>query len=1481
VEVDANTPAAQLTFSPIITSPIQSPYQFKVTYADNTAINVATISSNPDTIIRVTGPNGFDQLAHLVSVSPATNGSPIVATYEVVAPGGVWNGILQDGFYTVSIEPNTVADTNGNFVEPHALGQFRIAIPLNLVVTNANDSGPGSLRDAIIAANNNSDAPDTITFSNFFNTPQTITLDLGELEITDALTIVGPGAKFATLKGVNSRIFTIDTPDYGLQVSFSGLTMTGGNGNSTVTFSSFPASGGGAIFNLDEALLIDGCVITGNTALGSSDFGGGILLDGQLGSLKLTNSIISNNSASQGGGGISVQNGSIVTIQNCTISSNHVASIGGGSGGGINIANSNPNNGGGGVANVTIEGSTISHNVAFNGGGIFQSGGNGAKLVTVLNITNSTISGNVAQGNGGGISFGNYTNLTIQNATITGNAARVRGGGIAGPSYVASYSGGMNAVVINTIVAGNKNKFTPDLSFGSATNVPMQVINSLIGAVDASMTKITAINSQVGTVAAPLDPLLGPLTDNGGATATHTSTSSLIINKGIGNPIVNLTTLTAIAGSGDTTINVVSATPISVGLAIRIDAEIMTVTAVIGTTIIVLRGQQGTTAAAHSSGASVVEVVSALPANDQRGPGYPRQIGTVDIGAVEMDTTKPTASGQFNPVTLPGAASHTITVTFTDDLALNVATIKNNNNAIRVTGPNGFSVLATYVSLDNPSNGTPRVATYQFTTPVNGAAGWDYTDNGNYTVSIEPNQIADVNGNFVAAGVINAIQVAIGRSLVVINDSDQGPGSLRQAILDANANPGFDTITFNSYFNTARTIPVGALGEMFITDPVTITGPGAPLATIDGENLNRIFNIDLPAATWGGAVNISGLTFFQGVGITATGSEGPGGAINNESAVLTMTGCDFAENGNLTFSGGVFNLGSIYAPLSLTNCNFNQNGAYSGAVADVSGGISTIYDSLTVTVNNCTFTGNSGGAGFGSGGVFNVSNGGTINIQKSSFTSNSAGTGGGSGGAVMLGSKSTANITDSVFDGNSAGEFGNGGAISISDSTAIATIVHSTLKNNVAGASTGSSFGGNGGAIYVTSGGRLVLDSSTVSGNTSNSTGTYGVGGGGGIYMTGSAQVVIANSTISGNKSQSHGGGILVNYLTNDPNPVLSGSLVIRNATIAFNSATTDGGGIHFANSSSGTPSVSMTSTIVSENTSAGASDLTSGTGDASTTFTVNNSFIGNPIGAVITGANNKNTAANGTVNLSPTLALNGAPAGSPLTHALIGPSAAIDSGINPDGLNFDQRGNGFSRTVNKATDMGSFEVQNAAALPTVTTIVVNDGSTQRSMITSIKITFSEAVTFPNGINNAFTLTRTTAPTGGALGSVNISAVQVGNVVTLTFLNGGAVTLDQFGSLPDGKYSLNIISNRVAGVGGFLDGNINGSFQGSPIDDKSVSFYRLFGDGNGDGVVNSTDFAAFRSTFGVGSNLAFDYDGDGVVNSNDFAEFRKRFGLSI
>src|SRR5262249_7438399 len=97
-------------------------------------------------------------------------------------------------------------------------------------------------------------------------------------------------------------------------------------------------------------------------------------------------------------------------------------------------------------------------------------------------------------------------------------------------------------------------------------------------------------------------------------------------------------------------------------------------------------------------------------------------------------------------------------------------------------------------------------------------------------------------------------------TFTVLNDSNAGAGSLRQAVLDANNHSGADTIVFSSYFNTPRTITLAS--EIAITAAVTIDGPSAANVTISGNDAVRIFNTQ--SAPAGSAISLMDLTLKSG-----------------------------------------------------------------------------------------------------------------------------------------------------------------------------------------------------------------------------------------------------------------------------------------------------------------------------------------------------------------------------------------------------------------------------------------------------------------------------------------------------------------------------------------------------------------------------------------------------------------------------------------
>ena len=269
-----------------------------------------------------------------------------------------------------------------------------------ITVTNNNDSGPGSLRQAISDAS----PGDTIDFDSSLN-GQTITLTSGELLIDKDLTIAGLGTNLLTISGNHaSRVFHM-TGD--LDVTISGLTIANG-------FS--PGAGGGIFGGSGGSLTIVNSTLSGNS---SDSVGGGIY--NFNGHATITNSSLRSNLALNGGG-IFNDGGSLI-IANSTLNDN-LADIGNG----------------GGIFNrgwLTITNSTLSGNAAAAGGGIF----NRDSPLTI--ITNTTLSGNSANppfGDGGAI-FNVQSPLEIGNTILKAGA---RGQNIVNAGAFAVTSHGYN-----------------------------------------------------------------------------------------------------------------------------------------------------------------------------------------------------------------------------------------------------------------------------------------------------------------------------------------------------------------------------------------------------------------------------------------------------------------------------------------------------------------------------------------------------------------------------------------------------------------------------------------------------------------------------------------------------------------------------------------------------------------------------------------------------------------------------------------------------------------------------------------------------------------------------------------------------------------------------------------------------------------------------------------------------------------------------
>jgi hypothetical protein len=391
-----------------------------------------------------------------------------------------------------------------------------------LTVANTHDSGPGSLRQTLAIANDG----DTITFA----VSGSIMLTTGELLVNKSISISGPGAGNLAVDGnANCRVFHIGS---GTTITISGLTIRNG-----MVTGNFPGGSGGGIYSFQATLTLNDCAITGNSA----PYGGGITNDayndetgGYWAVLTINNSTFSGNSAGSDGGGVfnvsGRWTGAVLIINNSTLSMNSAGYYGGG------IDNNGYEIFG---ATATLNNSMLSENSSAWGGGICNTGDAGGH--GSLEVNNSTLAGNSATDGGGGIFNVSYTFgeavLQISNSTISSDSAQT-GGGIDNES---DDGGSTTAYVSNSTFSGNS---ASGSGGGSVFNFAQGYSGAVVHLNDAILQGGSGGNilNQGGAVISDgynlsndscggfltgpgdqtnIEPMLGPLQDNGGPTLTH------------------------------------------------------------------------------------------------------------------------------------------------------------------------------------------------------------------------------------------------------------------------------------------------------------------------------------------------------------------------------------------------------------------------------------------------------------------------------------------------------------------------------------------------------------------------------------------------------------------------------------------------------------------------------------------------------------------------------------------------------------------------------------------------------------------------------------------------------------------------------------------------------------------------------------------------------------------------------------------------
>jgi hypothetical protein len=349
------------------------------------------------------------------------------------------------------------------------------------VTSCADDGSPGTLRAVIALAGSG----DTIDLSALPGadpacTSSRITLTQGQIPVSGAIIVVGPGQEKLAIDGNNSAAIFYSADSAGT-LTLRDITVANGHN---------PGKRGGCI-NHAGSVVLDGAAVTDCTldAYGSTSkyrpifAGAGVF----AGTVTLQNGAnVSHNTMSKGdvnpgsvfGGGIAA---TYLYCTDSTISGNlAVFSVAGGA----YVSNK---------ADITR--CTIDNNIASKYGG-------GLSVHGTTTIAESTISHN-GGGSGGGIS--STGTLTLNNSTVAFNYA--------GANYGAGIDSTMDVTLQSSIVADNTNQT------GAPVDIRLGSGKRIFGG--ASLVRYTTALVNIGAIVSFADPLLAPLGNHGGLTRTH------------------------------------------------------------------------------------------------------------------------------------------------------------------------------------------------------------------------------------------------------------------------------------------------------------------------------------------------------------------------------------------------------------------------------------------------------------------------------------------------------------------------------------------------------------------------------------------------------------------------------------------------------------------------------------------------------------------------------------------------------------------------------------------------------------------------------------------------------------------------------------------------------------------------------------------------------------------------------------------------
>jgi len=773
------------------------------------------------------------------------------------------------------------------------------------VVTNANDSGAGSLRQVVADAN----PGDIVAFDSSLD-GQIIAIAT-DLNIDKDLTITGPGASNLIISGGDmTRIFTVNS---GRTVHISGLTLSHGKAfdgpaifnsgvltvaNATISGNYAQSSSGSGIYNNPGATLtVTGCTITGNTA---DALGGGVYNNN--GTAAITNTTISGNAAISGGGGIVNNSAGTLTVDNSTIAGNS----------------------GGGLVNLSGGTATI-RNAIFWGSGSYISG--------VVTISDSIVSNGCYPGstctNVSSVDpllgvLGNYGGPTGTIPLLANSPAIDAGSCASGPATdqrgmtrpqdatcdMGAYERGVPAAL--TATAGTPQSSAINTTF--ATSLAARVVDSLGSVLDGIDVTFTGPGSGAGISAAGSAVTNSSGIATYGVTANGTAGSYTVtaavsalsagysLTNGKGTATVSLGNLTT---TYDGTARAATATTTPAGLAVAItyDGSASAPTNV---------GSYAVVATVNDSNYN--GTASGTLTIDQAGQSI--AFGTAPAVAVAgTGTVSATGGASSSPVVFSSTTTSVCTISGTTVTGITVGTC---TIAANQAADTNYSAAAQVTQNIDIGKGSQAIA---FGTAPTVAVGGTGTVSATGGASTSPVVFSSTTTSVCTISGTTVTGVTAGTCIIAANQAaDANYDAAPQVTQDITVGKGSQSITFAllppKYFGVAPfTVSATATSGL----PVAFASSNPAVATVSGSTVTIV-----------------------GVGETTITASQPGSA-NFDAAVSV------SQNLTVTLSTAPPLLTVSALPDGATTTRTTQN--LSGTVSDINGINSLTVNGISVTVN--------------------------------------------------------------------------------------------------------------------------------------------------------------------------------------------------------------------------------------------------------------------------------------------------------------------------------------------------------------------------------------------------------------------------------------------------------------------------------------------------------------------------------------------------